>query len=1153
MAERVVISIAGEDAGGKALIRDVIKALQDAERAETKTAQGARELGNAGNSAARQLSSMESTLGRITALLGAREILQFTKAAIDQADAMHDLAQKTGVQVEQLSILDFAAKRAGLSSEDLAISLRFFAKTLTELRSGSKEAAESFAAIGLGARELEGLSLDQALLVVANAMDKYADGAGKAADAQRIFGRSGSDLIPLFNDLAGNGFAKVTAEAKKLGAVISTEAADAADQFNDALGDLQKTGLGLARDFAASVLPALTDFVKLISESAAKVPEDVKIIVGTMLLIETGAIAAGAGVALLSGALTALLANPIAASIIALGLLAGAIVGVNVAHEHAADAAAKAAKAQSDNQVQASRLAAEYTKLATAIDSGTLKGQKLSQAKDRLKAITDALIKVSPEYRDALAKEGQSATEAAAAVEKLTQKREADLRAEFDQAKGDVDQLFARRRALIAELEKAGFPRPEETPVVQKLDEQIGDAQVRASRLESTLFRIDQAKQQLNAPPKTKPDVVLPDPALIAARLAAQKQALDAENAIAAEHEKKGEQQNQQAFDRGLIDLQQYFASRRAILESSIAREEAQLAEQKRILEQQPVTTKAEDVAKRAAIADVDAKIVEKRIDGQRQLAALDEDERQKQLQLAAQLLGFEDQLRGSRKRTADESKAQIDAQLAAVELALDHVAGLSAAARQAVLNDARQTLTDRATVETLSADVDRIFSQIDNAKTKIDAQVRAGLISQTTGEKAIAIVEQSRVTELRDIATQILEIGKRLKDDGIIQAAEAITAHIDSLGRVTDQVRERFRSLSADIRSALQQDLANFLGSGLNQVFNDAGQRSQLNALEEQARRARDELQALMSSDLSPEAEESAKRLRTEIEGLNGQIEQAKENTHGIGDAFIELAKNAVASVQRILGELARGRDRAEGRQGSVRRQGRTGTRARDRGRRVRRRGRRVSAGAARTQAAAGTLAARGWRRRTLRRRGHVGTSAPARGIRRHSAHRGAALQAAAAALAARRRRGRHLLGAIAQAGSAPRRVIGLRERWAGARARLGDVGLDPRAALDRRVRHSRGRREAVRRRLLRDLNDGIRVPRLRPFDRIPRFAEGGLVLPDRSDRRDPRGSMVRCAPSSTSRLISCREIKTRAASPRSFHVLASNRGRLPRARTPG
>ena len=81
--------------------------------------------------------------------------------------------------------------------------------------------------------------------------------ATKAALAQDVFGRAGTELLPLFAE-GEAGMAALREQARGLGIVMSGNAAAGAADFNDSLNELKQAALGAFTSFASKLLPKLT-------------------------------------------------------------------------------------------------------------------------------------------------------------------------------------------------------------------------------------------------------------------------------------------------------------------------------------------------------------------------------------------------------------------------------------------------------------------------------------------------------------------------------------------------------------------------------------------------------------------------------------------------------------------------------------------------------------------------------------------------------------------------------------------------------------------------------------------------------------------------------------------------------------------------------
>jgi hypothetical protein len=99
-------------------------------------------------------------LGTQMLALGAGIVAPLALAAKSFADTgsqLNDMAARTGVSVEALGELGYAAQQSGASLEDVEKAVRTMQRTITAATNGSDQAANALARIGLSAEALAGL------------------------------------------------------------------------------------------------------------------------------------------------------------------------------------------------------------------------------------------------------------------------------------------------------------------------------------------------------------------------------------------------------------------------------------------------------------------------------------------------------------------------------------------------------------------------------------------------------------------------------------------------------------------------------------------------------------------------------------------------------------------------------------------------------------------------------------------------------------------------------------------------------------------------------------------------------------------------------------------------------------------------------------
>lgn len=181
------------------------------------------------------------------------------KGAIDHADALSKSAQKAGVTTEALSRLAYAADFSDVSLEQLTGGLGRLSKTMLDVASGSKgPAATAFKALGISVMDAAGnlRNSDAVFSDIAERFGQMEDGATKTALAIALFGRAGSEMIPLLNS-GKDGLKAMADESDRLGLTISTKTGKAAETFNDTLTRISSILGGVVNKVMEAALPAL--------------------------------------------------------------------------------------------------------------------------------------------------------------------------------------------------------------------------------------------------------------------------------------------------------------------------------------------------------------------------------------------------------------------------------------------------------------------------------------------------------------------------------------------------------------------------------------------------------------------------------------------------------------------------------------------------------------------------------------------------------------------------------------------------------------------------------------------------------------------------------------------------------------------------------
>ena len=173
-------------------------------------------------------------------------IIRATMASLDYASSLGETAQQLGVSTAALQEYRYAATQVGLSAEEMDQALSQLTRRIGEAQAGTKAQAAAFAELGIS---VNGLTTEDAIPAIAEALSKIESPARRAAIEMDLFGRAGQKLEPLLSQGAG-AVNELREAAHRLGIVLTDEMIAKADTAADKMSELS---LVLKAQLAATV------------------------------------------------------------------------------------------------------------------------------------------------------------------------------------------------------------------------------------------------------------------------------------------------------------------------------------------------------------------------------------------------------------------------------------------------------------------------------------------------------------------------------------------------------------------------------------------------------------------------------------------------------------------------------------------------------------------------------------------------------------------------------------------------------------------------------------------------------------------------------------------------------------------------------------
>lgn len=242
-----------------------------------------------------------------------------------------DMSQRTGLSVEMLSELQYAAKQTGTQIDNIESAIERMNRRLDEASQGNAVVLTTLGRLGLTLDDLKDLSVDKKFETIARALANVTDATTRSALAARIFGNAAGNMLLPMLARGGAAFDQLRERARNLGLVLGREEAEAAHGLDDAFTDLTLTVKRLLGAIGQALAPLLSEMSLRLADVAVwtrRVVREHGDAIVTAFKWAVGLFAAGKALLLFGAALQAVgsIVGIVASVIGAIGMLPPLIV-----------------------------------------------------------------------------------------------------------------------------------------------------------------------------------------------------------------------------------------------------------------------------------------------------------------------------------------------------------------------------------------------------------------------------------------------------------------------------------------------------------------------------------------------------------------------------------------------------------------------------------------------------------------------------------------------------------------------------------------------------------------------------------------------------------------------------------------------------------
>ncbi len=189
-----------------------------------------------------------------TAAAAVAGVAVLTARSYQAIDALAKTSDRLGIATDKMQGLRLAAELSGVQTRQLDLGLQRMARRIAEAAIGTGEAQEAIKTLGLDARELTNLPLEEQFKRVSDAMGGVTSSSERVRLAFKLFDSEGVALLNTLN-LGRDAIEDYTERAQEFGTALSRVDAKKVELANDALRLARERAAGIGNVIAVQTAP----------------------------------------------------------------------------------------------------------------------------------------------------------------------------------------------------------------------------------------------------------------------------------------------------------------------------------------------------------------------------------------------------------------------------------------------------------------------------------------------------------------------------------------------------------------------------------------------------------------------------------------------------------------------------------------------------------------------------------------------------------------------------------------------------------------------------------------------------------------------------------------------------------------------------------
>ncbi|MGN0339527.1 MAG: hypothetical protein ACI4D0_03425, partial [Lachnospira sp.] len=256
--------------GAKEAKSDISGVSQEAEKSHSKLASGIKTAAKWGAGIA------------TSAVAAGAAVVGFATKATGTCDTVDKMSQKIGISRQAYQELDFICSQSGMSVDSLQAGMKTLTSAMDGAAGGTKSNIEMFNKLGVSVTDSNGelRSQEDVLWETLSALQGVENQTEKARLATQLFGKSGSEMMPLLNGASGS-IEEMKKQANDLGLVLDDTTIDAGVHLTDAMDQVQRSLSAAATSVAGELMPVVQAFCEWLTSNMPTIQN----VLGTVISI----------------------------------------------------------------------------------------------------------------------------------------------------------------------------------------------------------------------------------------------------------------------------------------------------------------------------------------------------------------------------------------------------------------------------------------------------------------------------------------------------------------------------------------------------------------------------------------------------------------------------------------------------------------------------------------------------------------------------------------------------------------------------------------------------------------------------------------------------------------------------------------------------